>query len=378
LRKLEHILAAITLMTLIAAWIIGWQRSNEDVEQIIQQNYPEAISLKLLTEDIYACTSPSTASTEFFVVGESSGFGGPMQMLILFDSTGIIGDVIPVEHKETVAFFQKIRANGLLNSFKGFNCQSESTYLDEVDVISGATFTSHAVINTVRDASDKLAYEIWSIPPKEVPSVKFTFGLKEITLLVLFLVSLAIYNYRFRYKKQLRWISMVLSFIILGFITTTMMSIVNINSLLMLYLPDITVHVAWYLLIFMLFAPILFHKKNYYCGTICPFGATQEFLGEIGKAKPRIPIRIRKYLIWLPRILAWIFILLALISNNPGIRNYEIFSAFFQIIGSGYLLAIVAVVLIVSTFISKPWCNYLCPIRGTTDYVEYWMSLKKK
>jgi len=377
MKKLEPILAAITLVSLIAAWIIGWQKTNRDVIEIIHESYPEIESLNLITENIYSGVIPEFATNDYFVIGESNGYGGPMRILIRFDSSGVLKNIIPVEHKETVAFFQKIQSNGLMKAFTGYDCQRCVPDLNKIDVVSGASFSSRAIINSVKDAAENLAYQKWSIQLQEEPVRKFFFGLKEITVIVLFLTSLILYNSKFKYKRQLRWISLTVSIIILGFITTTMMSLVNINALLMMYLPDISSHLAWYLLFIIVFLPLIFTRKNYYCGSICPFGATQEFLGKIGKAKPRIPNHIRKYLIWLPRLLAWIFILIALISNNPGIQSHEIFSTFFRLIGADYQFAIIAGILIMSMFISRPWCNYLCPVRGTTDYVQYWASLKK-
>jgi len=378
MKKLEIFLASITLVSLIAAWIIGWQKTNMDVIELVQLSYPEIKSLDLIAEDIYSTTIPELATNDYFVIGKSNGTGGPMRILVRFDSVGVLKNIIPIEHKETIAFFQKTQSNGLMKVFTGYDSQKGVSELDQIDVISGASFTSRAVINSVINAAENFAHQKWGIQPQEKPAKKISFGLKEITLMVLFLISLIIYNGKFKYKKQLRWISLTLSVIILGFVTTTMMSIVNINAFLMMFLPDIYNNLAWYLLFLIVFLPLIFKRKNYYCNSICPFGAAQEFLGIIGNAKSRIPYRIREYFIWIPRILAWLFILLALISNNPSIQNYEIFSTFFTLIGADYQFAIIAIILILSTFISRPWCNYLCPIRGTTDYVEYLVSLKIK
>jgi Na+-translocating ferredoxin:NAD+ oxidoreductase RnfG subunit len=372
MKKLENIVAVITLVSLIAAWIWGKQKTGRDVAELIRKNYPEIEAFDFITEDIYAGAISEFVTKDYFVIGESNGYGGPMRILICFDSLGFLKNITPIEHKETVAFFQKTQSNGFMRAFSGFDCQKGIADLEKIDVISGASFTSRAITNAVKDAAENLAYLKWGIQPQEEPVKKLSFGLKEITVVVLFLFSLIIYSSKFKYKKQLRWISLAVSMIILGFMTSTMMSIVNINALLMMFLPDLSDHLVWYLLFLIVFLPIIFKRKNYYCGSICPFGATQEFLGKIGKAKPRIPCRIREYLIWIPRILAWIFILIALISNNPGIQNYEIFSTFFRFIGADYQFALIAAVLILSIFISRPWCNYLCPVRGTTDYFKYW------
>lgn len=372
MRKLEHILAAVALVGLIITWIFGWKNNSTTFEDFLNQ-YKSETALSQLSEEIY-----TNANKEYFVLGEAKGYGGPMKLLAQFDSTGVLTNILPVDHKETVAFFQKAEAGGLFRTLQGYSCKRKEPGLQNVDAVSGATITSTAIINSVSSASGKLAFQVWDIQQTEPENTSFSVGLKEITLLALFLVSLLLYNSRIKYKKQVRIVAQILSIVVLGFVTTTMMSIVHINSFLMLYFPEKAVNISWYILLFILFVPLIAKRKNYYCGCICPFGATQEFLGKIGGEKKRVPDRIHKYLVWIPRLLAWVFILMALASNNPGIRNHEVFSAFFRLTGHDYLFAILGLVLVLSTFIKRPWCNYLCPIRGTTDYVEYWLSLRKK
>ena len=175
--------------------------------------------------------------------------------------------------------------------------------------------------------------------------------------------------------KSETWIfrdfSKIISLISLGFIFCLLFTLGNVVSFLLGYWPDWYSQIYLYLFLIIIFIPIFVKGKNYYCGSICPFVATQECLGLIGKAQPRIPFYIRKHLIWLPRILALIVMIFALLEQNPGIQSHEIFATFFQLTGSNIQFILMAVVIISALFITRSFCTYLCPIRGITDFVIF-------
>ena len=60
---------------------------------------------------------------------------------------------------------------------------------------------------------------------------------------------------------------------------------------------------------------------------------------------------------------------IALYLKNPGITSYEVFGAFFRLVGSDFMFILLGVVLILSLFLKRPWCSYLCPLRAVSDYV---------
>ncbi len=378
MRKLEHILAAITLLSLFAAWYLGRNSSENTSLSLIQSEFT---SIDTIIKDIdshYLGISATEDTLCYFVCAPANGYAGPMLICVQFDTHARILKVVPLEHMETEAFFHKMVTNGLLDQFTNTNVTLHATSIQQVDVISGATFSSQAVIEAVELAAGRFGEKHLGLEavPGTIPD--FDFGLRESMLIILLLCSMYLYKPSIKYRKQIRWLALSLSILVLGFMTVTLLSIVNLNSFLMGYWPNFQSHLIWYLMLVVVFVPILINRKNHYCNNICPFGATQEFLGKLGKAKTRIPRSTRKYLIWLPRILAWIFILLALLSNQPAYPSHEIFSTFFSMIGDDYQFVIVATVLLLSLFISKPWCHYLCPIKGATDFAEYGNSLFTK
>ena len=162
-----------------------------------------------------------------------------------------------------------------------------------------------------------------------------------------------------------------MSILVLGFGYTTLLTVGNVGAFLLGYWPGWKTHLYWYLLLAIVFVPLMLRGKHFYCGSICPFGAVQECLGALGGAKRRVPHRIHDHLRWLPRVLAWIFVFIVLLSQNPGIQTHEVFGTFFQLTGTTGQFLLMAAVLIAALFITRPWCSYLCPVRGVTDFVTF-------
>ena len=79
-------------------------------------------------------------------------------------------------------------------------------------------------------------------------------------------------------------------------------------------------------------------------------------------------------------------ILLALLFRTPGLTSYEVFGVLFKMWGSAYQFIVIALVLFMSLYTLRPWCNYLCPVRPVEDYLRMikkwleniWVKNKKK
>jgi polyferredoxin len=69
-------------------------------------------------------------------------------------------------------------------------------------------------------------------------------------------------------------------------------------------------------------------------------------------------------------MLALAIILAALTAFNPGVFNYEVYGALFHLVGSDFLFILLAVILLTSLFIKRPWCRYLCPVRAVLDFLH--------
>jgi polyferredoxin len=62
--------------------------------------------------------------------------------------------------------------------------------------------------------------------------------------------------------------------------------------------------------------------------------------------------------------------MLAFLFRNPGLSSYEVFGALFAFTGSTVLFALLGIVLLLSLFVKRPWCHYLCPLDPVYDIVR--------
>jgi hypothetical protein len=233
---------------------------------------------------------------------------------------------------------------------------------EDVDAVSGATFTSRGLTQSVHRAVRNIATGRLKleVPPKERHIV---FGIPEMVLIVLFIVGIAQRRIRVRKKlrSQLRWVTLLTGLVALGFLYNRPFVLAHINMVLIGYWPEWQTHLFWYILIL----GLLFFKAkdewNLYCYDFCPFGAAQDCLGLIGGAKSH-KVRWSDELVWAKRWLIAAAISLALIYRNPGLSSYEIFGTMFRLEGSSFQFALLALIVLSSMFYSRPWCRYLCPL----------------
>ena len=170
----------------------------------------------------------------------------------------------------------------------------------------------------------------------------------------------------------LRRISLLLSIAILGFWTNSLLSL----SLFCNWLTNgVSLAIQLPILIIAALSIILplVTKKAFYCQYLCPFGAAQEFAGFIKskdkslKAKDKslkslsIKANIYKVFSVLRKVILLSLLIIFALGVGLDLSAVEPFPIFnYQSIGFGVAI-FATVILILSIFIKKPWCNYLCP-----------------
>lgn len=107
-----------------------------------------------------------------------------------------------------------------------------------------------------------------------------------------------------------------------------------------------------------------------FCGWICPFGSFQEWIGKLGKKIFKnkynriIPSKIDSYLRYLRYlVLIWVLYMTA-ISGQIIFQNIDPYYSLFnfwtgEIAITGFIVLGVSIIL--SIFVERPWCKYVCP-----------------
>ncbi|MFC2007046.1 4Fe-4S binding protein [Chloroflexota bacterium] len=129
------------------------------------------------------------------------------------------------------------------------------------------------------------------------------------------------------------------------------------------------IHESAFILMYLVFALALFVGPAF-CGWVCPLGSFQEWLGKLGKKISKrnfnnlIPYHIDKYLRYLRYVvLVWVVYVTAT-SAVLFFADYDPYFALFNfwtgdVATSG--LIILAIVILLSLFIERPFCKYACP-----------------
>jgi hypothetical protein len=292
-------------------------------------------------------------------------------MLVGIDPQGNILGTRVVRQSETQSFFRLVQGSWLSGQFLHKSITDPLQIGQDIDAVSGATFSAEGVAQALRQAIRSAAEsgQIANLPPVSEP---IRFGGPEIAVLLLYAAGYL--GHRLRSgpaKKALRWGSLLVGMLVLGFIYTLPLTITQVVTLLGGYWPDWHNHLYWYFLIGGIVFVTTVESKNPYCYWFCPFGAVQECLGAIGKAKPFHSRTHDAWLAWFQRGLALAAILLGLALRSPGIAGYEPFATLFDLNWNDNLLQwiFLAATLLASLVIFRPFCNYLCPIDPVIEFI---------
>lgn len=368
-KRIENILAAGAIVSLVIAWFIGFALNQTDVTPFLQEALPAAERFEPAGDEMYAAYSGDEL-LGYVALGEANGYGGPIQVAV---ATGLEGQVLGmavVEHKETPSFFARVAGDDLMEKLTGKQYDDSFRLGGELDAVTGATITSRALVEATGMATRRVAGQQLDLPVSEPAPPPIQFGVPEIAVLLLFAAAYVGHRRGFKYTKQVRWATLLIGLVVLGFWFNVPLSLAKFNSFLLGFWPAWRTGLYWYLLIGGILLIATMDRKNAYCGWFCPFGAAQDCMGAIGGAKYVGPPRkYRPYFKWAQRGLAWLALLLAFLFRNPGISSYEVFGALFDFTGSGALFAMLAIVLVASLFVRRPWCNYLCPLDPIYDVI---------
>lgn len=367
----DRLLAVIAFLTLLGAyfWGLARTRAETDVIASFQQLVPSAQRFEPVSESVYAAYQGMQV-VAYITIGEADGYGGAIEMAVAIDPQGKVARLAILEHRETIEYLRLVEGEGLPELLVGKSCQDAFRVGRDVDGVTGATYTAYAIAQAVGRGCRQVASAGVGLGASEEARLQIKFGVPEIVLILLFAAGFIAHRQKFKYTRQVRWISMIAGMLILGFWFNRPLSIVHINQLLLGLWPSWQEHLYWYLLVGGVLLVTVGDNKNPYCEWFCPFGAAQECLGYAGGAKLRSPGTFKPYLTWIHRGLAWLAILLALIFRNPGISTYEVFSALFDRQASTPIFLVLGVVLVASLFIRRPWCTYLCPLQPVVDFIR--------
>lgn len=356
------------------------------------------------------------------------GFGGAVPVLMEVSAKGRITSLTALPNEETPGFFKRVIRAALTDTFVGMSVR-QALASDMPDAVSGATYSSKALIANMRKAfeqaqdtlasfhntASKTAAATADKPAKHATTQQATAQTSSVStssadgttpqpdsasakttahapgqasmpdttqnngstldhkasspwtwqlIVALCLAVAATVIPLLRNGRKLRTIILTLNVAGLGLLCGKFMSF----SLMVNVMSNGIQWPAGLLALIMLFAAFvmpLFGRPNHYCMWICPYGSAQELMGRIRKRKWRPTPRITRILTWTRRGL-WALLMLLMWCGVAFVwTDYEPFALFVPSAASVAVIVIASAFLILSIFVHRPYCSWICPT-GTT------------
>ncbi|GAF04046.1 FMN-binding protein [Saccharicrinis fermentans] len=283
------------------------------------------------------------------------GYGGRVPLYILTNDLGVINGIILGKNYESKEYLRDVINSGLLNDWNGLRV--EDAIQRDVDVHSGATITSQAIISGVQSALSGTAIRVHEKMVTIENIVSF--------ILLLFL------SFAYFYPKKMmkyRAVLQVFSVLVFGFWLTQFLSLAQIMSWL-----SLGIALRFHLIIGIIFVcsillPVFF-GKSFYCVWVCPFGAAQELCGKMKQKKLDISAKIYRWLNFFREFFFWTILTFLWLGFFFDVSYVEPFSAFSIHQASYFTLGLAGFFLVVSLFVPKAWCRFFCP----TGYILQWI-----
>ena len=321
------------------------------------------------------------------------GYGGPVPLKIHIKD-GRVAAVEAEPNAESPDFFN--RAKELLNHWQGKSV--DEALAEEVDAVSGATFSSKAIIaNMQRGLAYAKQRGQWgedgsvgalrtSVPPIEggsagaletsaPPIVGSSVGAADTSaphIVALVVVLLGAVVPLFYNNRRLHLVQLAVNVVVLGLWTGTFVSYtlflrifaggVSLSAIGALAAPLLMLIVA-------LIYPLA-GRSGHYCANICPFGSAQELAGKLSRRKLRITPRVLKLLSVLRNLLWGVLMALLLTGTCTAWIDYELFTAFLYSSASVWVIVLAALFLVLSVWVPRPYCRFVCPTGALVKSVE--------
>ncbi len=322
-----------------------------------------AIALQLKTAPV-----PAAERSDEVVVDKAKGYGGPVPLKLTIVNDTIAG-VELLANNETPDFIEYVVGTGLLERRCGLPLEAAAEL--EVAAVSGATDSSTAIIRNVREAALQAADS--QTRPKTTIANSQT---RDYGVMVAALVLLAGIIIPLFYKSRVyRYIQLAANLIVLGLWTGTFLSLQFLVSLVGQGLPSVADYGLWRVVITMLLIIVavlfpLFGKRQHYCTWLCPLGSCQELLSKTTKRKLHLSPKLVKALDIFRQVL-WLVIMLTMwLGLTFDWLGWELFTAFLFQQAPTALLIIAIIILILSCFVTRPYCRFVCPTGTLLKFME--------
>lgn len=300
------------------------------------------------------------------------GYGGPVPLKIHIDKDGRLTAIEAEPNAESPSFFD--RAKELFSRWQGKTI--DEAMAEDVDAVSGATFSSKAIIRNVQRG---LAYakqhglaDGGKGAQKESAERTVATGWTLGSIVALIAVLLGAVVPLFTNNRRLHLVQLVVNVVVLGLWTGTF---VSYTLFLRLFAGGVSLSAIGTLAapLLMLIVALLYPlagRSGHYCAHVCPFGSAQELAGKLSRRKLRITPRVLSVLTALRNLLWGVLMALLLTGTCTAWIDYELFTAFIYSSASVWVIVLAVLFLVLSVWVPRPYCRFVCPTGALMKSVE--------
>lgn len=291
------------------------------------------------------------------------GYGGPVPLKIHIDKDGRLTAIEAEPNAESPSFFD--RAKELFSRWQGKTIDEAMS--EDVDAVSGATFSSKAIIRNVQRG---LAYakqhglaDGGKGAQKESAEHTVATGWTLGSIVALVAVLLGAIVPLFTNNRRLHLVQLAVNVVVLGLWTGTF---VSYTLFLRLFAGGVSLSAIGALAapLLMLIVALLYPlagRSGHYCAHVCPFGSAQELAGKLSRRKLRITPRMLRVLTALRNLLWGVLMALLLTGTCTAWIDYELFTAFIYSSASVWVILLAGLFLVLSVWVPRPYCRFVCP-----------------
>jgi Na+-translocating ferredoxin:NAD+ oxidoreductase RnfG subunit len=269
-------------LSLLVAFVIGMNADTKDYEAMVRAKFKDEKLTKINDDPIvFQLGEKKAEGGEYILIQEGQGYGGPFVIGVRIHDDAKVHAVMPLDHKETPSFAVKVEEAHYGSQFINKHISDNFIVGDDIDAVSGATVTTMAATEAVRNGAHLAAVQYFKLEPSWV-KVPWKVGIAEILILIIFILA---FFPRIINKKPFKYVYMTATVAIVGFYLNASVSIGNMAAVLIGYIPSFKDHLTWWILVAGSLLAIFFTGKNVYCNRVCPFYAIEFLLQQISGSK---------------------------------------------------------------------------------------------
>ncbi len=347
MKKLQQIILLITCILIMMVGAI--QKDGKILGHSLQSRTTEENADTHKRADTRTLQDGTIVINTITLGKDIQGYGGPVP-LELFVKDNVVTGIKALPNSETPDFFN--RAKSLLSKWDDKTVDQALTM--KVDGVSGATFSSRAIIQNVRAGLQ------YAVKKAQQPSLWEKMGMTWKYALGLIVVLMAAIVPLFYKNRHYRLLQLSLNVVVLGLLCGTFLDwtlfigyMANGTNIWISLIPIIMLITA--------FIYPFFGKRQYYCTNICPFGSLQELASKTNHKKWRMSQTLAKRLTRFRELLFAGLMVMMLTGLWMEWMDYELFAAFIWQSAPALVIVLAILFVLLSVFVPRPYCRFVCP-----------------